>query len=196
MLATSVNDRCRLVQPSRVTIPGVLVHDVIFLSELHRGSGSLDACAARLAEGLVDLLELGLDDLPPRRFVVEQELDLGGPLPLLLQLIEDVADLELAQAIELGLEDGIGLDLAQLEPPDQLGCGVCLAVAVADDLDRLVEVLEDDCEPLEDMDSLEQVLELEPQASDHNFHAEIEKVLENRRQVEPAGNSDLGARGR
>ena len=46
------------------------------------------------------------------------------------------------------------------------------------------------------MDSLEQVLELEPQASDHHVHAEIEKVLENRRQVEPAGNSHLGARGR
>ena len=142
------------------------------------------------------MLDLGLDDLPPRRFVVEQGLDFGGPLSLLLQLIEDVADLELAQLVELGLEDGVGLDLGQLEPSDQLGGSVCLAVAVADDLDRLVKVLEDDREALEDMDSLEQVLELEPQASDHHFHAEVEEVLENRRQVEPAGDSDLGARGR
>ena len=95
---------------------------------------------------------------PPRRLVVEQLLDLGGPLPLLLQLLEDVLDLELAQPVELRLEDGVGLDLGEPEPGDQLGRGVGLAVAVADDLDRLVEVLEDDREAFEDVDPLEQVL--------------------------------------
>ena len=67
--------------------------------------------------------------------------------------LQDVADLQLAQAVELGLEHGVGLDLGELEPRDQLGGGVGLAVAVADDLDRLVEVVEDDREAFEDVDA-------------------------------------------
>ena len=98
------------------------------------------------------------DDLPACRLVVQQPLDLRGPLPLLRQLLEDVGDLELAQPVELRLQDRVGLRLGEPEPRDQLGSGVGLAVAGADDPDRLVEVVEDDREPFEDVDPLEQVL--------------------------------------
>ena len=69
------------------------------------------------------------------------------------ELLEDIANLQLAQAVELGLQHGVGLELGELEPRDQLGGRVGLAVAVADDLDRLVQVLEDDREAFEDVDS-------------------------------------------
>ena len=112
------------------------------------------------------------------------------------ELLEDVADLELAQAVELGFEDGVGLDLGQLEPLDQLGRRVGLAVAVADDLDGLVEVLEDDRKPLEDVDPLEQDLELVAEAAGHHVHPEVEELLEDRLEIEPAGHGHLGPRGR
>ena len=95
-------------------------------------------------------------------------------------------DLELAQAVELGLEHGVGLQLGKLEPRDQLGGGVGLAVAGADDPDRLVEVVEDDREAFEDVDAVEQVLELELQPPGDDFQAEVEEVLEDRLQVEAA----------
>ena len=103
------------------------------------------------------------------------------------QLVEDVADLQLAQAVELGFQDRVGLELGEPEPRDQLGGRVGLAVAVADDLDRLVEVVEDDREAFEDVDPREQVLELEPQPAGDDLQPEVEEVLEDRLQVEPAG---------
>ena len=160
--------------------PGVLVDDVVFLAELHRRRGALDPRPPRLAVGLGDLLQLVPDDLPARRLVGEQRLDLRGPLPLLRQLVEDVLDLQLAQAVELRLEDRVGLDLGEAEPGDQLGGGVGLAVAVADDPDRLVEVVEDDREAFEDVDPVEQVLQLVLQPAGDDLEPEVEEVLEDR----------------
>ncbi len=101
------------------------------------------------------------------------------------ELLQDVANLQLAQAVELGLEHRVGLELGELEPRDQLGGRVGLAVAVANDLDRLVEILEDDREAFEDVDSLEQVLELELKPAGDDLQPEIEELLEDRLQVEP-----------
>ena len=113
-------------------------------------------------------------------------LDLRGSLPLLRELVEDVVDLQLAEAVELGFQDGVGLGLGEPEPVDQLGRGVGLAVAVADDPDRLVEIVEDDREAFEDVDPLEQILQLEPQPARHDLQAEVEEMLEDPLQVEAA----------
>ena len=94
------------------------------------------------------------------------------------QLVEDVVDLQLAQAVELGLEHRVGLDLGQPEPRDQLGGGVGLAVAVADDPDRLVQVVEDDREAFEDVDAVEQVRQLVPQPPGDDLEPEVEEMLE------------------
>ncbi len=161
-----------------------------------RRRGHLDPRSPRLAEGLRDLLELAPDDLPPRRLVVEQLLDLLGPLPLLRQLVQDVANLQLAQAVELGLQDRVGLERRDLEPRHQLGGGVGLAVAGADDRDRLVQVLEDDREAFEDVDPLEQVPQLESQPPGDDLQAEVEELLEDRLQIQAAGNGHLGPLGR
>ena len=161
--AGHVGERLLALRPAvaRDDHPGIFVDDVVFLAEFERGRRDLDPGPPRLAEGLGDLLELAPNDLPPRRLVGEQLLDFLGSLALLRELFEDVANLQLAQAIELGFEHGVGLELGKLESRDQLGGRVGLAVAVANDLDRLVEVLEDDREAFEDVDSREQVLELE-----------------------------------
>ena len=47
---------------------------------------------------------------------------------LLLQLVEDFLDLHLGDLVELGIEDGVGLDVVELESVDQLSRGVGLAV--------------------------------------------------------------------
>ena len=96
------------------------------------------------------------------------------------QLVEDVLDLQLAQAVELRLEDRVGLELGEAEPRDQLGGGVGLAVAGADDPDRLVEVVEDDREAFEDVDPPEQVLQLVLEPAGDDLEPEVEEVLEDR----------------
>ena len=78
---------------------------------------------------------------------------------------------------------------------DQLGRGVGLAVAVADDPDRLVEVVEDDREAFEDVDPLEQVLQLVAEPAGDDFQPEVEEMLEDALEIEPAGDGDLGPGG-
>ena len=108
------------------------------------------------------------------------------------ELLQNIANFQLAEAVELRLQDGIRLELGKLESRDQLGGGVGLAVAVANDLDRLVEVLEDDREAFEDVDSGEQVLELELEPAGDDFQPKIEELLEDRLQIEPGGDCDFG----
>ncbi len=60
-------------------------------------------------------------------------------------------NLELAEPVKLGLEDRVGLEIREVEPRDQLGSGIGLAVAVSDDPDRFIQVVEDDREPFQDV---------------------------------------------
>src|SRR5262249_51365701 len=152
---------------------------------------NLDPRAPRLAEGLNHLLELRTDDLPARRLVVEQPPDFLGAFPLLRKLLQDLADLELAQAVELGFQNGIGLNGRDLKPGNELGGGVGLAVAGPDDLDGLIEVFENDRETFENVNSLQQVLELEPQPARHDLETKVKELLQNRLQIESAGNGHL-----
>ena len=133
--------------------PGVLIDDVVFLAVLDRLRWPLDPGPALVLVGVGDLAQLVPDDPPPGGLVVEQLLDRGGALALLGQLAEDVRDFELAQAVELGFEHGVGLQFGESEPRDQLRRGVGLAVAGPDDPDRLVQVVEDDREPFEDVNA-------------------------------------------
>ena len=112
------------------------------------------ACRSWVAVRLLDLLELGAHQLPAAVLVLEQRADLARALALLLELVADDQDLEPRQAVDLQLEDGVGLLGVELEPLHDLLGGVGLAVRLADDADDLVERVEDLLEPLEDVDAL------------------------------------------
>ena len=65
-----------------------------------------------------------------------------------------IEDLEPGQAVDLQLEDRVGLLGVELEPLDDLLRRVGLAFRLADDLQDLVERVEDLLEALEDVDAL------------------------------------------
>src|SRR4029077_12016608 len=140
--------------------------------------------------------ELGPYELPPVLFALEQRVDLPRPRSLLLELLAHHQDLEAGEAIDLELEDGVGLLGVELEPRHDLLGRVGLAVRPADDPDDFVEGVEDRFEAFEDVDALLQrrKLVLEPPRDD--LHAEVKEVPENLLEIEPFGPADLGILGR
>ena len=120
----------------------------------------LDARAPRLAVLLLDLFELLAHQRPAAGLVLEERRDLAGPLALLGELGLNDQDLEPRQAIQLQLEDRVGLIGVELEALDDLLGGVGLAVRLADDADDLVERVEDLLEALEEVDPPRELLEL------------------------------------
>src|SRR5207253_4381613 len=120
------------------------------------------------------LFELVLDDGPEPALGSEDRFDLLGFGPLLLQLVENLADFQLGDLVQLGVEDRDRLLLIELEGPLQLlGC-VGLAVAVADDPDGPVERVEDDLEAFEDVDPLAELPQLVLEAAADGGEAEGE----------------------
>ena len=79
---------------------------------------------ARVAVLLLNLFDLDADDVPAALLVLQQRADLPHPPALLLQLLADDQDLEPRQAVDLQLEDGVGLLGVELEPLDDLLRGV------------------------------------------------------------------------
>ncbi len=65
--------------------------------------------AARVAVLLLNLLDLHLHHAPAAGLVLEQRGDLPRATPLLLELLADDEDLEAREAVDLQLEDGVGL---------------------------------------------------------------------------------------
>ena len=110
-----------------------------------------DLGAPVVAVLLADLAQLGDDDL-------HQELVAGenGTQPLdqrqhFGQLVEDLLPLEPGQALELHVEDGLRLDLAEAELRHQAAAGLDRIPRRADERDHRVEVVERDLQALEDV---------------------------------------------
>ena len=160
----------------------------MYASGSNSGASSADAQlrSPAVAVLLGQLVQLRLDHAPQLRFRGQDGLDAARLGRLLLQLVEDLLDLHLGDLVELGVEDGVGLDLVELERLDQLLGGVRLAAALADQLDRLVQGVEDDAEPFEDVDALAQLFQLVLEAPPHRRQAEVEEVAQNLLQAERA----------
>ena len=134
------------------------------------------AALVALAVLLLDLLDLVADDLPAAVLVLEQAGDLPRALALVGELVLDDEDLEPRQAIQLQLEDRVGLLGVELEPLHDLLRRIRLAFRLADDPDDLVERVEDLLEPFEDVDALLQRLELVLEPLGHHLQAEVQEV--------------------
>ena len=92
--------------------------------------------------------------LPAASSSLSSAADLARALALLGQLVLDDENLETREAIELQLEDRVGLLGVELEALHDLLRRVGLAVRLADDPDDLVERVEDLLEALEHVDAL------------------------------------------
>ena len=157
---------------------------------------SLAIDAPFVAVGVADLLELAAHQLPAALFALEQGADLPRAGALLLELLADDQDFEARQAVDLQLEDRVGLIGVEPEPHHDLFRGVGFAVRLADDLDDLVERVEHRLEAVENVDALLQRGELVLQPLGHHLEAEMEEVPEDLLEVEPLGPAELGVLGR
>ncbi len=99
-------------------------------------------------------------DGPPALLALQQAANLPRALALVLGFLADDQDLEAGQAIDLELEDRVGLFGVEREPLDDLLGGVLLALRLPDDLEDLVQRIEDLLEALQDMDAFLERLEL------------------------------------
>ena len=100
---------------------------------------------------LLQLGQLVLDDLADPGRVGEDVLELGDELDDREVLVLDLLALEGGQAGEPHVEDGLRLELGQVEPAHQVVAGVLDLVRLADGLDDRVEVVEGDLEAFEDV---------------------------------------------
>ena len=102
----------------------------------------------------------------------------------LLQLVDDLLALQAGEALQLQVEDGLGLDLGEAEARHQAGARVVRGAGGADQGDHLVQVVEGDGEALEDVGPGLRLAQLEGGAPAHHLAAEVEEELADLEQVQ------------
>src|SRR5581483_11869659 len=100
------------------------------------------------------------------------------------------------QAVDLELEDRIGLFGVELEARHDFFGGVRFSVRLPDHLDDLVERVEDGFESFEDVNALSQRCELVLEPLRHDFEPEVQEVPEDLFQIQAFGPADFGILGR
>ena len=128
-----------------------------------------------VAVGVGDLLELVLDEAHHPAFVSEDLAQLLDALDDVLVLGADLVALQRGQLAQPHLHDGVGLHLAELELVHQRLPGGVAVARGADRLDDLVEVVQRDEEPFEDVRAalLLGELELRPPDDDLALVADV-----------------------
>ena len=121
----------------------VLHREVAFLAHYLR--------APVVSEPFQQVVQLTLEDVEPLRLGRQDSLQLLDQLADLSELRLQLVDLESGQPGEAHVQDGLALLLRKLEPLAQ--CGVCggHVLRLANDLHDLVDVVDGDLEPLEDV---------------------------------------------
>ena len=147
----------------------------------------LDTGAPRVGEAPLDLEELLLDQREDLGPVVQQRLQVLDPLEQLLVLVLELLAREPGEASKRHVQDVVGLDLGELEPPHQLGPGVLGVGRPPDDLDDLVEVVQGDEQPLDDVVALLRLAQPVARAAGDHVLLVADVLLHHRGQVEDPG---------
>ena len=144
----------------------LLLRDEVLL--VHLELVVTDLAAARIGEPPAQVGDLVLDDAVDQARVGEELLELRDLLDQLLVLLAELAALEPCQPSQAEVDDRLRLALGEAEALLEGRLRGLLVLRAADDRDRLVEVVEDDDQPFEDMGSVACGLQLVPRAArDH-----------------------------
>ena len=152
---TSFTSFCRFTQPSRDTIT-TLSSSTMKSSAVYSASPSSLAIVERRASPYFFWISSISTLTMSQRLCssLSSVVDLARAPPLLLELLPDDQDLESRQAVDLQLENRVGLLGVEVEALDDLRGRVLLAFRLAHDLQDLVERVEDLLEALEDVHPL------------------------------------------
>src|SRR5690606_6001740 len=178
-------------QPLDVPVVGQGDDDVLFGDEvldvevLFRRRGDLGA--AGIVVLLLDLQQLVFDDGVPLLVVLQDGTQVRDGLEQLLVLGFDLLPLKAGEAAELHVEDGHRLALRQPEALHELHLGRLVAVGVPDQLDDLVDVVQRDAVPFQDVGPLFRPPQFKAGAASDDLPLVIEVVLQHRLEVEHFG---------
>ena len=133
--------------------------------------------------------ELLGDNRPPQGRVGQDRLQLLDQGVQLGQLVPELLGLERTQPAQRHVEDGVGLDLAQLEALDEAGAGVGGVGRPPDDPDHLVDVVDGDDQAFEDVGPGAGLIEPEAGPPLDHLHLVVEVVADHLADVEGAGDA-------
>ena len=171
-------------QPLHVPLVGdadhhLLDRDQVLVDEL----GQLllgDLGPPRVAVALPDLLQLVHHDVLDEPLVGEDRLVLADLLQKLAVLLLDLVALQRGQARETHLEDRVRLDLREVESRHEPASRLGDVRRGADRLDHLVDPVEGDQEPLEDVRAMLRLLEEELGPATDHLHPVVQELAHQR----------------
>src|SRR5947199_2911405 len=143
-----------------------------------------DLGAARVAVLLFDFEQLLLDDAHQLGVRGQDALELLDQREHLLVLLDDLVPLQLGQALQPHVQDGLGLDLGELEPRHQRVLGGVGAVRAADDANDHVELLDSLAQAGENVRPLLRARELVPRAAGDHLAPEADERLQHSLEVD------------
>src|SRR5579859_3521858 len=156
-------------------------HHVFFGDQVFDGELALvgdDLGPARVAEAMGHLAELFLEDLHPAGLGRQDLLALLDELADVLQLLFELVDLEGGEPGEPHVEDFGRLPLRQLEALAQGGVRRGRVLRLPDDLDDLVDVVDGDLQPFEDVLPVLGPLQLELRPAGDDGVAVVDETLQ------------------
>src|SRR5690606_6815291 len=138
----------------------------------------LDAGAAGVAEALLEVGEVVLDEAEDLLRIRKQALEVLDFLEDFLVLVLDLLALESSQASETHVQDGLGLRVGQLEARHQVLLRRVLRPGAPDGVDDLVDVVERDLQAFEDVGATASTVELEFRASGNDLDPVVDVFLQ------------------
>ena len=117
----------------------------------------------------------------------EDLLELGDEDAQLLELVDDLLALEAGEALELHLQDGLGLEDGEAELRDEAGLGLGRGLGRADEGDHLVEMIEGDDQAFEDVGPRLGLAQLVEGPPPHHLAPEVDEELGRLEQVQDPG---------
>src|SRR6185503_7599743 len=142
-----------------------------------------DLAAALVAVALPHVLELPDDDLHQQTLAGEDGAQPFNRLEQLGELVENLLPLQAGQALQLHVQDGLGLDRGEVELRDQAVPRLRRTLRSANQRDDGVEMVERDPEPFEDVIPRFGLSQLEFRAAANDFAPELDDRLDHLEQV-------------
>ena len=160
-----------------VDVRNELLHRDLVFGRLHVG-------APLVAELLLDLERLALDDLRDAALAAQDVLQFGDRLDQLGVLVFDLLALEADQRAQAHVDDRLRLNVGEAEARREFGLGFVGRLAAAHDLDDFVDVVERDAVAFEQVRALFGFAQIVARAPRDDVFAVRDEVLEQLLEVE------------
>ena len=144
---------------------------------------------AFVAELALEGVHLGPDGGEDLRRVGEQRFEFGHQLEQTLVLVLDLLLFECGQAAQLHVQNGLGLDLAQVERGDQSGAGFLDVCRSPDQRDHLVDIVDGYSQTFEDVKPRLRLPQIELRPSGNDLPPEIDEVAQSSLQRKRLGHA-------